>query len=203
LGESLKGLETSFLLVSDTSDLDADDIELFVGSEWPSQISSIIVETKDVAHKICITMLFSGKEKSRSRVMISGSDAVWVNGMSEQLKKVFEKHRTWYDPIARYLKARLAISLGIIFLLSWLLNRSLWRFAIEPVTKLAELQSFVVWFVFLLLLIYPLNRVLRWLFPYLECGHTPQKAVRKIFWSLLVLLICWVVTQFVFPQLVP
>lgn len=201
LCESLKGTSPHFFLSSETSDIETDDPELFLGTDWPSDISLIRISTTDQEHKIDILMQFKKKDKIINKVTISGSDPIWVNGIAEQLKSAFEKHRNWYSPITQHRKLRLLLSTAIVFLFSWQINRLLWRALVQLVAGIAEWTSFCITFFVLVWLTIPLDRTLLWIFPNFEFEHSNQKIIRGAFWFLMVLLVSWAITEFMLPRL--
>ena len=203
LSESFKGLKARYVLNSEVADIVTDDIELFVGSEWPTCISRIKIEAKDTSQGIRILLDFRGSKRVDSKASIFGADPVWVNGMAGQLQGVFRKSQNWYDPVRRYWQIRLLLSLAIILILGLRINLVLWQSVKQSIQGITELQCIGISSLLLIWLVYPLNKVILWLFPSFELKPNRQKTVRKLFWFILVLLIGWMLTEFLFPQLLP
>lgn len=201
LNDLLKGVAPHYFLKSEGTDIEADDIELFIGSDWPPDISSIRIKNLDSDYNVDIFMNFRSKGKLASKVAVSGSDSLWVNGMAKALQKVFKKYQVWYAPIRRYWQVRLLMSVAIVFLVSWQVTHTLWKVATPPITGLTELQLYAIFFLLFTWFLYPLDLAILWLFPSFELANSRQKMIRKFFWFLLVLLIGWIITEFCFPQL--
>jgi hypothetical protein len=201
--ELLKGLRLHCFLESETVNIETDKIELLIESEWPCYISSIRIKTDDPDHSIDMYMNLANKKEFQSRVAVSGSDPVWVNGMSKQLEGVFEKRKVWYSPLSQYWQTRLPIFFVFIVFLSWELAHVLWKTAGEVASNISELQLFGIFFLVCTPLSYPLNRMIVWVFPCHEPDDSAQKWVRRFLWFLLVLLGGWLITEFLFPHLLP
>jgi hypothetical protein len=199
----LKGLKLQCTLTSQMTDIEMDDIDLFLESDWPSNASLIQIRGLDEDQNVDITMDFE-HERKKSEVSVRGSSATWVHGMGSQLEYVFNKARQRYYPIAEYWQIRSLMSLTIIFSIVWQLNHYLRKIELaQSFMGIPELQFLVALFLLSTWFLYPLNKALLWLFPHLEFADSPQSKIRKVFWSLLGILMAWITTEYIFPTLIP
>ena len=136
-----------------------------------------------------------------SKVAISGSDPIWVNGMAKQLRDVFEKHRNWFSPISENREVRLLLSFAVVSLLCWQLNHIIWKTGVQPTLGITEYISFGICLLLLIWLVYPLSRTFMWIFPNFEFEQSRPRTVRNVFWFLLVSLVSWIIAEVIFPYM--
>lgn len=204
LVDLLKGFTLRCSLVSQTNDIQTDDIGLFIDSEWGSNVSTIQIKTLKSDQNVDISLNFGGKKKVASRIIVKGTDPTWVQGMGARLCSLFRKNTHWYSPIARYWQIRLLVSATLIFFIVWRSTYYFWKMNVAQLTSaFSEPQLFIILFLLSSWFSYPLSQGISWLFPYFEFADSPQKNIRKAFWFLLIALIGWVLTEFLFPRLMP
>jgi hypothetical protein len=199
LEDLLGGLVVKCSLRSPTGDIESDNIELFIKSEWPLKISSIHIEAHGSDQDIEILLDIKNARKDTGSVTVSGGDPIWVEGMSTAIENIFAKSRTWYSDIRKHWQIRLVMSLALVSLVAWELNHSISKLA-TPIIGMTETQFFLVVLLLLMWLLYPLDKVLLWLFPMFECENSTQKRVRTAFWFFFIVLVGWVITDLLLPH---
>ena len=203
IGKVISQLKTEYILNSEKKDIKTDDFELFVGVDWPSNIKRIYTESLGQLGQVTIDLNFDSKSGCHGNVMVKGSDATWVEGVAGQLETVFENAKFWYYPFVEYWLMRLLFSAILMFLVVWRVNHSLW-FAISQYVSLSEISFFfIIFLASFFICAYPLNRFLVWMFPRYEFEHDIRRKIRKYFAIILGLLVTWILTERIFPSLIP
>jgi len=194
--------KTLCTLRSTTKDIKSDDIETFIGLEWPRKILKIHVEFSSPGGKAVIDLV-NQEKKSYGSVQVTGTDAIWVKGVSTQLEDIFKRARTWYWPIVKYWQIRAVLSGIVLALLIWRLNHSLWLIASQYIS-ISEMSFFVMIFVIgFALTAYPLELFWLWIFPRFEFGQNNRRKIRRYLRGILSLIITWIITNLLFPHLLP
>jgi hypothetical protein len=195
--------KTVYTLRSDTKDIRSDDVELFLGLEWPRYILDIRVEISGPLGNVVIDLNCGRGRRSRGNVWVTGSDVTWVEGVSSQLEGVFRSAGTWYWCIVKYWQIRALLSALLVALLMWRLDYSMWSVASQHLS-LSEIQFFLLMFaVGFALSVYPLERIWLWIFPFYEFEQTNKQRIRRYLGAILGLILTWVVTNIILPSLVP
>lgn len=203
IGEVVKHFKTIYTLDGDTKDIKTNNVALFVGVEWPSDISKICIQSSGPSGKVNIDLDFDGVKNSYCKFVVRGSDPIWVEGVAGKLKSVFRSARLWYYLIAEYWSLRILFSAVLMLLIAWRVNHSLW-FVISQHISLPEMSFFLAIFVVSFCLsVYPLDRFLSWIFPRYEFEQNIQRKIRKYFATILAILVTWVLTNILFPALIP
>ena len=181
----------NYILDGKTKDVRSTKIKDFVNADWGSSINRIIIETNPL-----LSDYSAGKQKEIPKVEInislvypegssfavSGKDATWVNGITEQIDAFFQKYRQSYHRIKTnwFVRIPLTVSLALVLAYPILL-------VFAPFIRPEKLVDFYVYVGLLasMLLMGGLSVLIGWLFPYLEYGETKQKRLRKWIWILL------------------
>jgi hypothetical protein len=191
-----------YVLTSKTRDIESDKAELFFGSDWPQRISEISIFGKSGLGEVCILLAIDNENERASKIEVKGSDITWVEGVFIQLKTIFDEARTWYFPFAEYRYFRALCSFLLVLLLAWRTYR-FFPLAVTA-TLMPEIYFFLVsLIVWLGLGTYPLYRFLAWLFPYHEMNHSVKKKLRGSLGAILLILGGWILTNWLFPALIP
>jgi hypothetical protein len=193
-------LETTLVLKSKRKEIKTDKVTLFVGVEWPPDISEIHMRSSGPLGQLSVDFVFCNG-KARGEILVIGSDSIWVKGVAAQMKSIIKSARLSYYPIAEYWPIRTALSALLMLFVAWRVSHSFW-FVIYRYISLSELSFFVVIFLISFCIsVYPLNRFLRWLFPRYSLGHGVQGKIRKLFVAFFVILATWILTDMLFPAL--
>ena len=203
IGEVIDQLKTIYILNGKTKDIKTDDVDLFVGVEWPPDITKISIQSSGPLGQVSIDLHFDGGKANYGTVMVKGSDSIWAEGVAGQLKSIFKSARLWYYPIVEHWPIRIVFSAILMLLVAWRLSRFFW-FIIYQYVSLSEISFFFAIFVASFCLsAYPLNRFLIWIFPHYELEHNIQRKIRKYLATILGILVTWVLTDLLFPALIP
>lgn len=198
-------LKSKYVLYSKTREIRSTNAELFFGLDWPSEITEIRIEGLGPLGSVKVLFRLDSKNRGNSTVEVRGSDLTWVEGVATQLRAAFEAERLWFCPrvLAKYRLARMSLSLAVISLFVWRVYRS-----VAPIVSAT--LPFAEGYFFLLLLLpslivgtYPSYCFLTWLFPLYELDKKSQRTVQKGLGSLLAVVVVWILTNWLFPALIP
>lgn len=170
----------SYSLDTKTKDIESTRIDDFVKSDWGTDINSMTIRGRYQSKTVNITIHFSYHHLSEFSV--SGDDVIWVEGITTQITKLFEKYKQKYHQI----RTNYFLKTSFISVISLYLA---YRFLL-PLSSLAEpdklMEFYIVIGAFLTMISsFTLDSLINWLFPYYEYGETLQKQIRKIAWTLL------------------
>jgi hypothetical protein len=181
----------NYFLNGKTKNVQSTKVKDFIKADWGPAINQITVETKALTSdygsekyrdvpQIEIDINF--RNPNESDFTVSSRDAVWVNGITEQINAIFEKYRQSFCKIKTswFIRLPLTLPLSLVFVYPILL-------ALGSFVKPEKLVDFYVTMGTLLVMFFGmgLSWLIGWLFPYLEYGVTKQKRMRNWIWILL------------------
>lgn len=196
----LQNFRPHYSLTSPAKDIESDDATLFVGTEWPSDISTINISMRGSYQSIDISI--NPGKGVESKVLVCGTNAVWVNGMADQLYLIFKNRRVSYYPFVEHQSLRTILSIFVIFLALWISNRRLWPLISEVVKGFCEPSFFALLFLVSIWLVYPLYKFFTWLFPRFAFEGSLEGKIRKMLWAIVIFLVAWVITELALPWLI-
>jgi len=199
IADLLKNFNPHYSLTSPIRDIESDDATLFVGTEWPSPVSTINISVRDESQSIDIEINL--KQETESKVSVWGKDTIWVNGVAEKLDSIFKSKRVKYYTFAEHWSLRAILSISIISIAIWILNHRLWPSTAPIVKNLSETSFFAVLLMVFIWLAYPLYGLLNWLFPRFGFEGSIKGKIRKLLCAIVVFLVGWFATELALPWL--
>lgn len=181
----------NYILDGKTKDVRSTRIKDFVNADWGSSINRITIETRPLTSdyssdkckeipkvEVNISLLYP----EQSSFEVSGKDATWVNGITEQIDAFFQKYRQSYHRIKTNWLVRIPLTVSLALILTYPI-----LLVFAPFIRPEKLIDFYVYVGLLvsMLFVWGLSSLIGWLFPYLEYGETKQKRLRKWIWILL------------------
>jgi len=167
----------SYSLDSKTQDLESKKVDDFVKANWGSELNEIKIETDYESPRVRVEIDF--RRTYMSEFSVSGTDATWVNGITNRMHDIFEKYRHSYYRIKTSWLMKLLVTIIVTAVLVYPIF-----LLVYPLIR--ENASFVF------LIIFPAGYgglgvffLIDWLLPYFEYQETLQKRLRMWIWILL------------------
>lgn len=110
-----------YVLEAKSRDIRSHEIDNFVKTKWPKDTDSISLSmgglflAREIEIKVKV-YLESSMAKSSS-VSVSGRDAIWVHGITDQIEHIFENKKLGYGPFVEH-----AILRGVVYCILLLLT---------------------------------------------------------------------------------
>lgn len=171
----------NYILDSKTRDIQSKRVKDFIEADWGSNIRNISIATSYLEKpEVRITIDF--EHYFLSEFSVSGENATWVNGLSDQIGDTFRK----YNQNITKVRTNPLIKVPLIIVISSVLVYPL-LLAFSPFIKPDRLLEYYVLVGFILSAVFfvAINALINWLFPYYEYGQTLQKSARKWIWFVL------------------
>ena len=185
---NMTNIRLGYLLESKERNIESSNIQSFIDAEWPNSFEEISITLGTSEGKKRISATFYIPEWRTSQVIVSGIDGIWVNGIADQLEKIFEENKLSYHFLVNHSSIKYALALAAWASLSFAVLLPLWP-SIVPHLKEGTQFSLLYLLIFLLgliVVIWPFESLLSRLFPRFEYGKTSAKKARKWIWGILV-----------------
>jgi len=180
-----------FSLVSNSRNIQSSNITGFVNAEWPDDIRNISLELGGYSStkNITVNIYFENWRINESKVVVSGNDSIWVNGITANLASMFKGEKLGFAFIVNHSLLRFILSILTGLSLAFAVMYPLWPIISPFLKEGLRFETFfiLIGFFSLVFTAYPLHLFLSWLFPRFEYGVSPLSTrIRRGLWVLLI-----------------